>query len=121
MPSQPAKRQRQQRPPCSSATPKAAARNGPRDMRERDMWPEQLVQDLETAGLWNKVSQSLQQGWVLTTDYSGMGTTEEAVRCLCIAANVRARAHGHGNDEYEARFFLPKGWGQGSGLPPNAA
>ena len=103
----PRKRQRQQRAPRSSAPLTAADRNGPRDMCERDMWPEQLVQDLECAGLWKQISQTLQQGWVLTTDYSGIGTAEEAARCLSIAAN--AQAHGQGKLEYAARLFCQRG------------
>ena len=67
------------------------------------MWPEHLIADLECKGLWEKVSKSLQQGWVLTTDYSGIGTAEEAARCLSIAA--RSKAHGEGQAQYAAHVL----------------
>ena len=52
------------------------------------------------------ISRSLQQGWVLTTDYSGIGTAEEAARCLSIAA--ACKAHGEGRVQYAARVLCQR-------------
>ena len=106
MPKRPAKRRRQQPLPFANATLTSAARNGPRDMKERDMWPEQVIADLDCKGLWENISRSLQQGWVLTTDYSGIGTAEEAARCLSIAA--ACKAHGEGRVQYAARVLCQR-------------
>ena len=70
------------------------------------MWPEQVIADLDCKGLWENISRSLQQGWVLTTDYSGIGTAEEAARCLSIAA--ACKAHGEGRVQYAARVLCQR-------------
>ena len=70
------------------------------------MWPEQVITDLARKGLWEKISRSLQQGCVLTTDYSGIGTAEEAARCLSIAA--ARKAHGEGKVDYAAPLLCQR-------------
>eukprot|EP00435_Cladocopium_sp_Y103_P036258 s3509_g9.t1 len=66
-------------------------RDGSIGIRSRKSWP---------------LSQSLQQGWTLTTDCSGIGTAEEAARCLAIAAT--RKAHSQGKVEYAARLHCQR-------------
>lgn len=56
-------------------------------MAESDEWPQRVLQDLARQDLLERFASRMQQGVVLSTDYSGVGAAEEAVRCLRVALN----------------------------------
>ena len=70
---------------AASLPPKLAAADGPRSMSESDMWPDLLLESLERAGLLGNFEKAMAGGVHLTSDYSGLGTAEEAARCLAVA------------------------------------
>ena len=59
-------------------------------MDESDLWPE-VLENLARQNLLHGFLEALSAGVHLSSDYSGLGTAEEATRCLCIAAGSSAQ------------------------------
>ncbi|CAL1149503.1 unnamed protein product [Cladocopium goreaui] len=63
---------------------------GPRNPQERDEWPDEVLFSLHRSGGLRNFFQTLKEGVCMSTDYSGMGCAEEAMRCLLLAAETWA-------------------------------
>eukprot|EP00439_Symbiodinium_sp_Y106_P034529 s571_g4.t1 len=57
---------------------------GPRNGEESDAWPQRFWQCLQNHSLDQVLARNIQDGIRISTDYSGMGTGEEAMRQLCL-------------------------------------
>ena len=65
---------------------------GPRTVEESDRWPVRIVGRLKDAHFLHPLQQVFESCVHLTTDYSGIGSAEEAMRCLLLAAAAAAQA-----------------------------
>ena len=74
--------------PGSSSGVQCATVDGPRSPAESDMWPDLILESLERQGLLGNFADAVTQGIHFSSDYSGIGTAEEAARCLCLAAEA---------------------------------
>ena len=59
---------------------------GLRTVEESDRWPVRIVGGLKDANFLHPLQQVFESCVHLTTDYSGIGSAEEAMRCLLLAA-----------------------------------
>ena len=64
---------------------------GPQSQEESSDWPDDVLLMLFRHGTLDPFLQCLEEGICLSTDYSGMGSAEEALRCLCLAAENWSR------------------------------
>ena len=63
-------------------------------MEESDLWPIRILDRLKEKQFLEPLQQCFQSGVILTTDYSGIGTAEEATRHLCVVAALAEEAQG---------------------------
>ena len=76
-------------PRLESAAVSAAEPCGPRSMEESDLWPDRFLSMMHQVGCLRFFLNQIFEGLHLTTDFSGIGTAEEACRCLVKAAVKR--------------------------------
>ena len=70
-------------PPSGPAAAAArAAPSGPASMDESDLWPERFLSMMHQVGCLQFFMKAVENGIHLSTEYSGIGTAEEACRCL---------------------------------------
>ena len=70
-------------PPSGPAAAAArAAPSGPASMDESDLWPERFLSMMHQVGCLQFFMKAVESGIHLSTEYSGIGTAEEACRCL---------------------------------------
>lgn len=74
--------------------PQTRSRLGPSSMEESDLWPIRILDRLKEKQFLEPLQQCFQSGVILTTDYSGIGTAEEATRHLCVVAALAEEAQG---------------------------
>eukprot|EP00435_Cladocopium_sp_Y103_P024677 s775_g6.t1 len=96
----PRKRLRQSPEPSgwgSAAHDQVEAADGPRTMKESDMWPDTALKALNEYGFLTQLTANLERGLRLTSDYNGVGTVEESATCLCITLQKHCTTQGSGN------------------------
>ena len=71
--------------------PVQATSDGPRNMDESDLWPDKIMDSLARSGLLSNFLETFGEGIHMSSDYSGIGTAEEAAKCLFIAAEERRK------------------------------
>ena len=119
MSSQPPKRQRvtqrvqPQRAKSTHSSIDALSSTGPTTMQESDSWPDLVLESLEQSDWLDSFSSVLSDTGVrLGSDYSGLGTAEEALRCLSLAlsrrrgCSIRLDAQRASDKEVDCRTVL---------------
>ena len=75
----------------AAALPSGDTPDGPSSMAESDLWPEGVLESLKASGLLGRLVCALEGGLHVSSDYSGLGTVEEALKSLCQAVTAHCR------------------------------
>ena len=74
------------------------SRPGPKQSEDSDEWPNEVLLALHCAGSLPHLIRAFQDGACFSSDYSGIGCAEEAIRCIQAAAPHWARGNAESED-----------------------